>query len=74
MLAQLRTGMARLNAYLHRIKWQRQISAHVGKRERQWSISSSDAEGGRPANRDAAMYGHTKRQHFLPPWREITGR
>ncbi len=47
VLAQLRTGMARLNAYLYRIKWQRQVSAHVGKRERQWSISSSGAEGGR---------------------------
>ncbi len=29
-------------------KWQRQISAHVGKRERQWSISSSGVEGGQP--------------------------
>ncbi len=42
-------------------KWQRQTSAHVVKRERQWSISSSGAEGGRPSEQRCCDVTDTQR-------------
>ena len=46
ILAQLRTGMARLNGYLYRIEQQNQTNVPVGKQRKPSNTSSFDARGG----------------------------
>jgi hypothetical protein len=74
-LAQLRTGMARLNRYLYRINIAQRDQCEYGQaREtiehflfRCWEMDDI-------SDRNAAMHQHPPRQHILLPGREIALR
>ncbi len=75
VLAQLGTGMARLNAYLHRIKVASDRSVRMWASERDsgaFPLPMQKVDG--PSEQRCCDVRTHKRQHFLPPWREITGR
>jgi hypothetical protein len=46
ILVQLRTGMARVNRYLHRIAQRRQTYVTAARKKKRLTISSSDVHGG----------------------------